>query len=99
MPPDIALGHDVVVIVAPIGARAEGIGRISRQALDAEAHELREAGAAVEVVLPDDAALAAFGPDLMNPAQRVPAAEAGLRQGAEAAARLRSLWAGAATSS
>lgn len=96
---DLALGHDVVVIVAPIGARAEGIGRIARQALDTEAHELREAGAAVEVVLPDDAALAAFGPDLMNPAQRVPAAEQGLRQGAEAAARLRQLWAGAMASS
>jgi NTE family protein len=93
---DLARGHDVVLIVAPIGARPEGIGRIARQSLDAEAHELRAAGAAVEVVLPDEAALAAFGPDLMNPAQRVPAVEAGLRQGREAAARLRSLWAGAA---
>ena len=93
---DLARGHDVVLIVAPIGARVEGIGRVSRQALDAEAHELRAAGAAVEVVLPDDAALAAFGPDLMNPAQRVPAAEAGLRQGRETAERLRSLWSGAA---
>ncbi|HLZ69032.1 MAG TPA: patatin-like phospholipase family protein [Dehalococcoidia bacterium] len=90
---DLASGHDTVVIVAPIGARPEGIGRIARQALDAEAHLLREAGAAVEVLLPDDAALAAFGPDLMNPDQRQTAAEAGLRQGAEAGARLRGCWA------
>ncbi len=91
----LARGHELVVIVAPIGARPEGIGRIARQALDAEAAALRAAGAAVEVLLPDEAAIEAFGPDLMNPAQRVPAAEAGLRQGAEAASRLRGPWAGA----
>jgi len=90
---DLARGHDTVVIVAPIGASPEGIGAIARRQLDAEIAALRDAGATVEVILPDAEALAAFGPDLMNPERRSVAAEAGLRQGAAAAVVLRERWA------
>ena len=90
---DLARGHDTVVIVAPIGASPEGIGAIARRQLDAEIAALRDAGATVEVILPDAEALAAFGPDLMNPERRSLAAEAGLRQGAAAAVVLRERWA------
>ena len=91
---DLARGHDTVVVIAPIGASAQGIGGISRRHLDREVDELRAAGSSVAVLLPDAAAVEAFGPNLMDPAFRVPAAEAGLRQGTEAAQRLRSMWTG-----
>jgi NTE family protein len=93
---DQAQGHDVVVIVAPIGASAEGIGGIARRQLDAEAAALRAGGSAVTVVLPDPAAMEAFGPNLMDPSRRAAAAEAGVRQGGAVAESLRSPWTGAA---
>ena|SRR5215211_1638713 len=89
---DIAAGSDVAIIVAPIGGSDQGIGGIARRQLDAEADSLRASGSIVEVILPDAAAMEAFGPNLMDPARRTPAAEAGLRQGAEAATRLRDSW-------
>ncbi|MBI2761252.1 MAG: patatin-like phospholipase family protein [Chloroflexi bacterium] len=92
---DLARDHDLVVVLAPIGARPEGIGGIARRQLDAEVATLRAAGSTVEVILPDDAAIEAFGPNLMDPSRRVPAAEAGLRQGLAIGAALRAAWAGA----
>lgn len=89
---DLARGHDLVLVIAPIGASAQGIGAIARRQLDAEIEELRAAGSTVELILPDAQAQEAFGPNLMDPARREPAAEAGLRQGAEVSARLASLW-------
>lgn len=89
---DLARGHDLVIVVAPIGASPQGIGGIARRQLDAEVDGLRAAGSTVEVILPDAAAQEAFGPNLMDPSRRGPAAEAGLRQGSETAARLASLW-------
>lgn len=89
---DLAAGHDLVVVIAPIGAAAQGIGGVSRRALDDEIEQLRAAGSDVELLLPDAAAMDAFGPNLMDSAYRATAAEAGLRQGADAAARLRERW-------
>lgn len=89
---DLAAGSDSVIVIAPIGASAEGIGAIARRQLDAEIEGLRAAGSVVELILPDAAALAAFGPNLMDPAHRAAAAGAGLRQGAEAGERLREIW-------
>jgi NTE family protein len=89
---DLARGHDTVVLVAPIGGSATGIGGIARRQLDAEVEGLRAAGSAVEVILPDAHAQEAFGPNLMDPSRRGAAAEAGLRQGAEVATRIASRW-------
>lgn len=89
---DLARGHNTVVLVAPIGGSEAGIGAIARRQLDAEVEGLRAAGSTVDVILPDAQAQEAFGPNLMDPSRRGTAAEAGLRQGAEAAARLVSLW-------
>ncbi len=93
---DLAKGHRVVVVVAPIGASEEGLGRIARRQLDAEVRALRAEGRTVEVVLPDSAALEAFGPNLMDTARRASAAEAGERQGKGLARRLGAVWHGAA---
>jgi NTE family protein len=92
---DVALGHDFVIVVAPIGVRPEGIGGVSRRALDKEVEQLRQSGATVEVVFPDEAALEAFGPNLMDPSRRAAAAKAGLVQGTGLAGALRAAWAGA----
>lgn len=95
------LGHDAVIVLAPIGASAQGIGGIARRQLDAEVEAWRAAGSTVEVILPDAASIEACGPNLMDTGRRAPAAEAGLRQGTETAARLQTFWAapaGSATS-
>ncbi len=92
---DLARDCDVVLVVAPIGASDQGIGGIARRQLDAEVAELRQAGKAVEVVLPDPAAMQAFGPNLMDQSRRQPAVEAGLRQGEAIGRVLSGIWAGA----
>jgi NTE family protein len=46
----------------------------------------------VEVVQPDDEALAAFGTDLLDPAVRSPAAVAGRTQGRRVAGKIAALW-------
>lgn len=80
---ELASGHDQVVIVAPTGGM-EGRAAL----LELEAAELRAAGSRVEVVVPDADALAAFGPNPLDPRQRVASARAGLAQAAAVAATL-----------
>src|SRR5258708_2558457 len=78
---DLAQGCEGVVIISVTG-------RLPGQAapLEAEASRLRVNGHQVEVIVPSDAALQAFGPNLMDPAQRIAAAQAGHAQAAAAAA-------------
>jgi NTE family protein len=91
---DMAKGYALVVVIAiridagPGGA-ADG-GR--RDALDAEIDALRSAGAQVELIAPDAASRAAFGPNLMDPRRRWRAAEAGLAQAQAAAPALAAVW-------
>ena len=75
---DVAAGYEVVLIVAPMGA-------VTTAALDEEVAELREAGSAVGVISPDQAALDAIGPNPLDPARRPAAAVAGLAQAESAA--------------
>jgi NTE family protein len=95
---DLARGHELVAVVAPIGASEQGIGALARRQIDAEVATLRGSDSDVELILPDARAVEAFGPNLMDPARRAPAAEAGLRQGREAAERLAARWQSAAGS-
>jgi NTE family protein len=84
---DLAAGHQLVLIVAPIA----GLGRAT---VDEEADELRRAGARVEVVVPDAVSVESIGPNPLDPARRAQAAEAGLAQApaaAEALAGIRAL--------
>ena len=93
---DLASGFDSVLIVAPIGARSEGIdpllGRQARQEADA----LRATGTRVELVFPDSASLEAIGFNRMDASRRGVSAEAGMAQGRALAARLAEGWAKAA---
>ena len=82
---DLAADCEVVVVLAP---SVMGFGG---SVLD-QAEELRSTGVVVEVVAADDASLAAFGPNVLDPATRGPSLAEGRRQGDEAAARLAEVW-------
>jgi len=90
---DLASGYDSVLIVAPIGARSEGIdpllGRQARQ----EAEVLRAAGSRVDLVFPDAGSLEAIGINRMDVTRRDKAVQSGIVQGKSLASRLRSAWA------
>jgi len=79
---DLAAGHELVVILAP----SAGLGLTG--VLEAEVAELREGGAHVEVVGPDQPAMEAFGPNPLDPARRARSAEAGMAQAPAAAEAL-----------
>jgi len=91
---DLATGHDRVVVVAVRvggalgGAAAEAI----RARLDQEIETLRDGGADVALITPDDPSQQAFGPNLMDFRRRPDAAAAGLAQGGALAADLAAHW-------
>ena len=77
-------GYDRVVVITPV-VRAAGRGTsVAGQAA-------RLSGQAV-VVSPDPAARQAFGRNLLDPARRAPAAQAGRAQAGREADRIRSVW-------
>lgn len=79
---DLAVGCDEVLVLsllAPAGADGADDPITARQ--EAELATLREAGATVRVIAPDDDARRAMGPNLMDFSRRAAAAEAGLAQG------------------
>jgi NTE family protein len=96
---DLAAGHDAVIVVSCLAlALPEGVSdpmfdATSRQ-LEAELAAVRDSGAALEVVGPGPEFLdiSGWGANLMNPALAADAYQAGLRQAAAEAERLRSVW-------
>ncbi len=80
---DLALGYPLVVILAPMAGIVA-----ARGALNAELAALRAEGSRVIALWPDADALAAVGPNPLDPARRVAAAEAGYAQATSAAATL-----------
>jgi NTE family protein len=90
---DMAKGHDLVVVVAiRVATGANDAAERARKALDAELQVLRDAGSDVVLVTPDDASVAAFGPNLMDPRRRPAAAQAGVAQGRSGAKALSRAW-------
>ncbi|MFC9975321.1 patatin-like phospholipase family protein [Spirillospora sp. NPDC127200] len=79
---DLASGNARVVVIAPVAD--PGLG--------AEVAQLVEEGSKVEVITPDEASVAAFGADPLDPSTRTPAAKAGYAQGREAAAAIGAVW-------
>ncbi|MEV6769054.1 patatin-like phospholipase family protein [Nocardia sp. NPDC051030] len=78
---DLAAGADLIVIIEPLAHMFPHTWR------DAEL-----GGAATISVIPDAEAIAAFGLDVFSPDSLIPAYEAGVRQAAEAAPRLKDVW-------
>lgn len=81
---DLAEGYPLVIVLAPMAGSAAG-----RAALNAEIAALRASGSRVVALWPDADALAAIGPNPLDPARRVAAAEAGHAQAASTATALR----------
>lgn len=78
---DLAAGYDRVAVLAPMVRGFTAAGGVARQVA-----QLRAAGADVVLASPDAAALAAIGPNSLDPARRAAAARAGRAQAASAAA-------------
>jgi NTE family protein len=85
----LATGFDRVLVLAPMDPSL-----LPDQVQELAALEAR--GSHVEVVQADADALGAFGDNPLDPSRRAPAVEAGLRQGRQAADRLRPAWTGEA---
>jgi NTE family protein len=97
---DLAAGHDAVIVVSCLPlALPEGISEPVFDALlgqiQAELSAVRDSGAVLEVIAPGQEFLdiSGWGANLMDPARAEPAYQAGLRQAAAEAARLRPMWA------
>ncbi len=90
---DLASGYDSVLIVAPIGARSDGIDPLLGRQARGEAEALSAAGTSVELVFPDAAALEAMGLNRMDTSRRDVTAQAGVAQGKAVASRLAASWA------
>lgn len=90
---DLARGHDLVVVVqVQVASPDPAISERMRRPLEAEIAALREAGARVETIAPDEASLTVFGPNLMNGRVRPAACRAGLAQGRALAETLKGVW-------
>jgi NTE family protein len=75
---DLAAGAARIVVISPFGMNSEVP---SPMPLPEVVTRLREGGAEVTVVQPDEASAAAMGANPLDPATRTPAAEAGRAQG------------------
>jgi NTE family protein len=95
---DLAKGHDVVVLVSVMSpARMAGAAADPRAArflarIESELDVLRDSGAEVHLLAPDDGAAAAIGLNVMDARQSPAAAAEGARQGEAAAEGLAALW-------
>jgi NTE family protein len=97
---DLAAGHDAVIVISctPL-ALPEGISMPVFETLfaqvEAELAAVRDSGAVLEVITPGQEFLdvSGWGANLMDPGRAEPAYQAGLRQAAVEAARLRAMWA------
>jgi NTE family protein len=90
---DMAAGHELVVVVA-VRAGATGGATAERLAarFDEEIETLKDGGATVVAITPDDASIEAFGVNLMDFRRRPAAARAGLAQGLAYAADVKAYW-------
>jgi len=88
---DLATGHDTVLVLTPMDAD------MTRPLDRSEVPALEDAGSAVAILRADEDALAAMGPNPLDPAMRGPAFDAGRRQGSAAAEDIAWLWEDAST--
>jgi len=91
---DMATGHELVVVVAlRVGGSGNPIAERIAARFDEEIATLKDGGATVVTITPDEASIEAFGVNLMDFRRRPDAARAGLAQGLAYAAEVRPYWA------
>ena len=83
---DLAAGSDSVVVIAPVAASIR-----RNQSATAQVAAL-PAGTRAVVVSPDQAARTAIGRNVLDPARRAPAAQAGRRQASDVLDRIAAVW-------
>ncbi|MFI0262648.1 patatin-like phospholipase family protein [Streptomyces sp. NPDC017056] len=86
---DLADGYGRVVVLAPVAAGGGPLATARSQGA-----ALARRGARVSVVVPDRAARAAYGRNVLDPARRADAARAGRRQAAAHAKEIMGVWEG-----
>ena len=92
---DLAKGYDFVAVVLMRTAGGDpALAERMGHRREAEIATLREAGSHVELIVPDEASMAAIGVNLHDARIRPAAARAGLGQGRKTAAGLGGLWKG-----
>ena len=93
---DMASGHELVVVIAVrLGAAGGTLGERIAARFAEEVETLKDGGATVVTITPDEASIAAFGTNLMDFRRRPDAARAGVAQGLAYAADLKPYWGGA----
>ena len=93
---DMASGHELVVVIAVrLGAAGGTLGERIAARFAEEVETLKDGGATVVTITPDEASIAAFGTNLMDFRRRPDAARAGVAQGLAYAADLKPDWGGA----
>ena len=93
---DLAAGYAHVVVLSPLSGQSgprpegqfEGLRRFPGTDLASHVEALRQQGSHVEVILPDANSRAAMGTNNMDPASRIPSAQAGFAQGKREATRI-----------
>jgi len=89
---DLATGYErVAVLAVRLGGDGEEAAELAGP-LEAELQALRDNGAKVELIGPDAASAAAFGPNLLDSATRPAVAQAALAQGRALAPSLAAFW-------
>jgi NTE family protein len=90
---DLATGHELVVVIqVRTGAAAGAMAQAYAARFEAELETLRQGGAKVVVLSPDEVSQGAMGVNLMDFRKRSAAARAGLAQGEAQAAELAGAW-------
>ncbi len=90
---DMATGHELVVVIAlRLGAGGGALGEAIAARFNQEIETLKDGGATVVTITPDEASVAGFGPNLMDFRRRPDAARAGLAQGLAYARDLSAYW-------
>ena len=93
---DMATGHELVVVIAVrLGAAGGALGERIAARFAEELETLKDGGATVVTITPDDEAIASFGTNLMDFRRRPDAARAGVKQGLAYAADLKPYWSAA----
>jgi NTE family protein len=90
---DMAVGHELVVVIAlRLGAAGGALSERIAARFAEELETLKDGGATVVTITPDEDAVAAFGTNLMDSRRRPDAARAGLAQGLAYAAEIKPYW-------
>ena len=85
---DLAVGYDNVVVIAPIGSRADGMDPLAGRMTASEVHQLEAAGATCTLLFPDDAANDVIGINRMDATISAVVVAEGRRQGRALAATI-----------